>query len=646
MKPVSALKITILFTALFSLSQDTFAQYSKWVVQFTDKKNSPYALSEPSEYLSARAIKRRNLHNVTIDSTDLPVNPNYILQVLAQGPSTYLSQSKWLNQILINCTSAATLNAINALPFVKGVNPVKNLTGKGGGNIDKFKETVEPVTFSAKTKKTNTVYDYGYSYEQVHIHNGEFLHQKGFSGKGVIIAIIDAGFYHYRTIRAFDSARAHNQFLGERDFVTFDNSVNEDDTHGENCLSIICANVPGVMVGTAPKASFWLLRGETTLSEYPVEEHNWVAAAEFADSAGADMISSSLGYFTFDDPALNHTYNDFYKNTTMVTRGAAYAAKKGLIVTNSAGNEGYSSWNYIIFPADADSVCAVGATDANGNIAYFSSFGYPGKVKPNIASVGSGTIIYTTYGVSAGSGTSFSNPNINGLIACLWQAFPRYNNMTILKAVYASSSKARHPDDRFGYGLPDMKLAYHILKAKQNSELYGNEWLFANADEKSSKIAVRLIGQADGEATLILADESGRTISQIRLTTEQDEVYENAFNGWSELPAGKYSVVYKDAAKTRSIAIIKEAANNEWLHAQPVPFARQLTIHLTAPETGKAALKLTDAAGNVLQNKQITVSLNRKYTYSFDVAATLPQGIYYVQYEGLKERKTIAVTKK
>lgn len=186
-------------------------------------------------------------------------------------------------------------------------------------------------------------------------------------------------------------------------------------------------------------------------------------AAEFADSAGTDLISSSLGYMQFDDPQFDHTYNDFYKNTTMISRAATFAAKKGIIVTNSAGNEGSNSWKYILFPADDDSVCSVAATDVNGNIAGFSSYGYPGKIKPNIASVGSGTILYASYGLTSGSGTSFSNPNINGLIACLWQAFPEFNNMTILQAVYRSSDRFKTPDNRYGYGIPNMQKAYNLL---------------------------------------------------------------------------------------------------------------------------------------------------------------------------------------
>ena len=182
--------------------------------------------------------------------------------------------------------------------------------------------------------------------------------------------------------------------------------------------------------------------------------------------AGADLISSSLGYYKFDNSSYNYTYDNFYNNSTIVSKGAAYAAEKGMIVTNSAGNEGNNSWKYLLFPADVDSVCSVGAVNASGDIASFSSYGYAGRVKPDIVSVGSNTVVYSGSGVGNGSGTSFANPNINGLIACLWQAFPAYNNITILDAVYAGASQYNNPDNRYGYGIPDMKAAYKILKKK------------------------------------------------------------------------------------------------------------------------------------------------------------------------------------
>jgi hypothetical protein len=549
------LKFSISFLIVIFIYSSVNAQYPKWIVQFKDKSNSPYKFSNPTAYLSTKALQRRHRYNIAIDSADLPVTPLYIRFVVNQGPVKYLSQSKWLNQILIYCTNSATINAIRNLPFVKSVQPIgPGLTANAVPLINKFRD--EKITLLTNKSQIEehiiNNFDYGYSYDQVHIHNGEFLHAKGFSGKGVTIAFLDAGFYKYKTTKAFDSARNEGRILGEKDFVDFDNSVNEDDTHGEYTLSTIAANVPGVMVGTAPHASFWLVRTEDVSSEYPVEEHNWVAGAEFADSVGADMITSSLGYFWFDDPAFNHSYADIYANTTMVSKGAAFAAKKGMIVTNSAGNEGANSWKYIIFPADADSVCTVGAVDVNGNIAYFSSYGYPGKIKPNIVSVGLETVVYTTFGVSFASGTSFSNPNINGLIACLWQAFPKFNNMTILEAVIRSCDRAALPDSLYGYGIPDMRKAYALLKRKQNTELYGNDWLFASLNE--NKINVKLIARVDGQANLQLMTKSGKVLSSLILNTEKEEIYDKDFQIISPIESS-YIIQYSDAFQSKRITL-------------------------------------------------------------------------------------------
>lgn len=546
------------------------AQYSKYIVVFKNKNNSPYQLNTPKKYLSKKAIDRRNRYNISIDSSDLPVNPTYISQVLSQGTITYLSQSKWLNQILIYTPDNARAQALKNLSFVKTVTAVAPESTTGKSVVDnKFKEQVTKIDGIKLNVNALEKLKYGNSYDQIHIHNGEFLHNHGFTGKGITIAIIDAGFYKYRTIIAFDSARAHNQFLGEKDFVDFDNSVNEDFDHGELCLSIIAANVPGKMIGSAPDADFWLLRSENAYSEYPIEEHNWAVAAEFADSAGTDMISSSLGYNLFDDSQFDHTYNDFYNNSTMISKAATFAAKKGIIVTNSAGNEGNNSWKYLIFPADADSVCSVAATDVSGNIASFSSYGYPGKIKPNIASVGSGTTIYSSSGVSAGSGTSFSNPNINGLIACLWQAFPEFNNMQILNAVYKSANMYSTPGNRFGYGIPDMRKAYRNLRSLENKLLYGNEWMFVSIMNFNEKIDLKLIAQFDGKATLNLFNSDNKIVATKNVVTEEGEVYNIILDTLGDLPVGTYTLQYNDGTNTKNIAVSKQVITSKTILSKP-----------------------------------------------------------------------------
>ncbi len=562
---VALLICVFCFTTTFSI-----AQYSKYIVVFKNKTNSSYQLNKPGKYLSQKAIDRRTRYSISIDSSDLPVNPSYISKVLLQGTITYLSQSKWLNQILVYTADKAGVQAVRDLPFVKKVTGVapESTTSKPVAD-NKFKEQVTKIDGIVFNPAALQKLNYGNSYDQIHIHNGEFLHNHGFTGNGITISVIDAGFYNYKTIKAFDSARAHKQFLGEKDFVDFDNSVNEDYNHGELCLSIIAANVPGTMIGSAPDADFWLLRSENAYSEYPVEEHNWAVAAEFADSAGTDMISSSLGYNLFDDSQFNHTYNDFYRNSTMVSKAATYAVRKGIIVTNSAGNEGNNSWKYLIFPADADSVCSVAATDVSGNIASFSSYGYPGKIKPNVASVGSGTTIYSSTGVSVGSGTSFSNPNINGLIACLWQAFPHFNNMEILDAVYKSGDRYKTPDNRYGYGIPNMHNAYYTLKTKQNTILYGNEWLFVLTTNFNEKISLKLIARLNGKATLNLLNSDNKIVATKNIITEQDEVYDYSLDDLSNLPAGNYTLQYNDGTNTKNTSLSKQAIASKKILSKP-----------------------------------------------------------------------------
>lgn len=490
-------------------------------------------------------------------------------------------------------------------------------------------------------------YDYGNSYQQVHIHEGEYLHNKGLHGENMQIAVLDAGFLQYKTNTAFDSLRKNGQILGERDFVTFDQSVNEDDAHGMHCLSILSANWPGKMVGTAPKASYWLIRTENASTEYPIEEHNWAVGAEFADSAGTDLISTSLGYTTFDDPAFNHSYADLYKNTTMVSHAAAIAARKGMIVMVSAGNEGNSSWKYISFPADSDSVCTVGAVSNAGMIAGFSSYGYPGKIKPNIVSVGLSTVIAGLNNQpTSGNGTSFSNPNVAGLIACLWQAFPLVNNMKILDAVYRSADKFTAPDNRYGFGIPNFRVAYKLLKKEENFALYGNEWLFATPANFTNEVSVKLIGRVDGPVTVSLVSNSGQVVANKNFISEREEVYTHAFANLGGLPQGSYTVKYTDGTSTKTIVLQKgNLFVKEWMIALPNPFTNSLAVYIKGQETANVQLRLIDTKGSVVDVINVQVTHNEVSTLSFTKAIKLPAGIYYLQYVSKTQKKTIKLLK-
>lgn len=456
MKKIFLGVLLVLAAGIFSKAD---AQFTRYIVKFKDKGSNTHSLSAPGTFLTQRAIDRRTRYSIPLDSTDLPVTKRYLDSIRSVPNVIVLNVSKWLNQISIQTTDAAAITKINSFPFVETVAPIAARVAPVPVKDDKFGKEGEGRIMA-------DFYSYGLSAGQVKIHNGDFLHNIGLRGQGMVIGMLDAGYFNYTTLKAFDSINANGQVLGTYDFVKSEVSVVEDHSHGMQCLSIIAANIPGQFVGTAPKANFYLYRTEDAATEYPIEEHNWVVGAERVDSLGGDVITSSLGYTTFDNATFNHTYADMNGNTTIAARGADLAAKKGILVLNAAGNDGNNAWKYIGTPADGDSVVAVGAVNVSGVPAGFSSYGpsSDGQVKPDVASVGQGTIIqYSNNTIGPGNGTSFACPNMAGLATCLWQGFQEVNNMRIVRVLREAGSKSTVPDTRVGYGIPDVRKATLIL---------------------------------------------------------------------------------------------------------------------------------------------------------------------------------------
>ncbi|MDF2380774.1 S8 family peptidase [Nostoc ellipsosporum NOK] len=456
----------LLFLFLGTVSE---AQLTRYTIQLKNKGNASFTLANPSQYLSARAIARRQRYGIAIDSSDLPVTPAYLAQIRSVSTVTVLNASRWLNQVTIQTTDAAALSAIQGFSFVQSVSAIA--ARQQQRQVDRNETTQPYLPVVGREMGTDGVqadyFDYGSgSYNEIHLHNGEFLHNIGLRGQGMQIAMLDAGFLNYTSLRAFDSIRINGQVLSTWDFVAREASVVEDHVHGMQCLSTIAANIPGQFIGKAPKASFHLYRTEDAASEYPIEEFNWVCAAERADSIGADVISSSLGYYDFDRAQFNYAYSDMNGRNSTIVKGAAAAVRKGLLVFNSAGNEGTNAWHYIATPADGDSVIAVGAVNTSGSVWPSSSYGpsADGRVKPDIASVGWQAMIQTTSNtVAVGNGTSFAAPNMAGMGTCLWQGFPEFNNMKIVSALRKSGHRSATPDDRTGYGIPNLKQAFGSL---------------------------------------------------------------------------------------------------------------------------------------------------------------------------------------
>lgn len=467
-----------LFLASFSFAQIAPSRY--WV-KFSDKNGSPFSISAPDQFLSQRAIQRRLNQNIAVVENDIPVNQTYVDAVAATG-AQILNRSKWHNSVTILSSDSAQIDAINALPFVVNVNavalaqqPVVDLRNKF-----EMEETVNVYKSEVASPSISNA-DYGMGLNQIDMLGGIQLHEAGYRGQGMLIAVIDAGFFNADILTVFDSLRNENRIIATRDFVDGDLNVYGSSTHGTMVLSTMAANSPGQLIGTAPKASYMLLRSEEAASEYLIEEVNWASAAEFADSAGADVINSSLGYTTFDDPSLNHTYADMDGNTAPASIAADIAASKGIAVVNSAGNEGSSAWLHISAPSDADSVLAIGAVDPFGQYVAFSGKGYSfdGRIKPNVVAQGKDAAVVSTQtgDIMTGNGTSFSGPIIAGMTACLWQANPTLTNMELLHAIEQSASQYMNPDSLMGYGIPNFSIANLILSEYMPGDLSKDELL-------------------------------------------------------------------------------------------------------------------------------------------------------------------------
>lgn len=458
-------KLSLLLIALVAVvfAKAQIATNTYWV-QFTDKNDSPYSIDAPEEYLSQRALDRRARLGIAIDEYDIPVNPQY-LQAVADCGATLINPSKWLNGVSIYASSSTIIDAINALDFVE---VVRNCENHPEAQLRKE----ENLSFEMKNSglARNAKDFYGGAHDQVYQLKVNQLHDMGYDGTGVVIAVLDGGFEGTDIHSCFDNMRQEGRLLGTRDFVYGSTSVYTQSTHGTSCLSTMGAYDPNNMVGTAPKASYYLFHTEDGDQENIIEEYNWVSGAEYADSLGVDVCSTSLGYIDFDMSQWNHPLEHYDGQTAPMTIGAEIAASRGIICMNSAGNE-YDGYCTLGIPADAEHILTVGAVDANGNRADFSSVGptYDGRIKPDVMAMGEDT--YVASGNPGGwwgdyyngSGTSFSCPVLAGAVACLRQAFPYASVQEICDVVRQCGNRADNPDSKYGYGIPDFSAAFEVL---------------------------------------------------------------------------------------------------------------------------------------------------------------------------------------
>ena len=488
------------FIMLFVFGLQATAQHHYWVY-FNDKPSQIPAVSN-------KTLQRYKKAGYEPTEKDAAINELYVQQILEATGGILRTKSRWFNAISVSVSSEAALEKIKAFTFVSKTVPLKKLLKPTPLYSPPLKERIS----------THNALQPG-----VAMLNAQFLADRGFNGEGMTIAVIDNGFKKANEMQAFSHVFSENRVLGYYDFVDNDTTVFDAGagSHGQQVWGFMAARLSDEYVGTAPNASYWLFRTETGLFEQEVEEDYWLAAAEMADSVGVDLITTSLNYTTFNDNVNNHTYADLDGNTTIITKAADEAAKRGIFVVSSAGNYGSGSWKYVGAPADGDSVLAVGAVYANENIAEFSSFGptSDGRVKPDVLAWGrDAAYVANSDVVLSGSGTSFAAPLTAGLVACLWQALPNKTANEIRLAVIETAQQYNNPTDQRGHGLSDFCAAYKKLGGVfcYEEELAGDDaiaYAYYNNALKQIELNLDLHGTGVGEVSLFAL--SGDVIQQL-----------------------------------------------------------------------------------------------------------------------------------
>jgi len=549
------LPFVIAFIAILFSSPDLVSQKKYWVM-FKNKTGTPYTIGNPAAFLSTKSIARRTAQGIPIRTSDLPVNPSYVAQVDNVTNVMVLYKSKWMNGVvvsIVNSFSASALASINALSFVQSTSAVS-----------KYKVSFPPIENSLLTDNNNAktqsplAYNYGPSLNQAQMIGADCMHNLGYRGQGMTIAVLDAGFTNVQNFDIFDSLFMQNRLLGCRDFVDGlgDTTVFTEHDHGAEVLSTMAGIKSGSIIGTAPKASYWLLRTEDGATETLTEEYNWIRGAEFADSVGADICTTSLGYTTFDDASMNHSYSGLNGKTAPMSIAATMASRTGMIVLNAAGNEGGGSWYYIAVPADADSIITVGSFGPSGTKSGFSSHGptADGRIKPDlVAQGGPTTICLFGIGCFTGNGTSFATPVLAGGVACLWQAKKPATNMQIIQALKATADSAANPNNRIGWGIPNMCTArtYSTLVSVSVAEHEKNNDIniYPNPSDGILNVALGIFN--DGTKIQII-NTLGETLLNETIRTQNP-----TFN-IQNFPAGIYFVRISSADYNITKKIVKQ----------------------------------------------------------------------------------------
>ncbi|MFB9056997.1 S8 family serine peptidase [Mariniflexile ostreae] len=534
-------KILVFFIVFHTMG---FAQLDDAWLYFTDKDKVATSIENPISILSEKAIQRKKRHRILIDVRDVPVNQNYIDQIKKITGISVMAKSKWFNAVHVRGRQS-DIQALSSLSFVNRIAfAARNTTASKNAQIrDKDK---------VKLENTQTVLDYGDAFNQIKMFNGDALHLLNYTGSGMTVAIMDAGFSNVDSMSSFERSRTAKNIIGTYDFVDRKVGVYTKSNHGTHVLSHMAGYIPGEFVGTAPDAAYYLFITEDTTIENPVEESYWVEAAERADSLGVDVINTSLGYTLYDDTRYSYTPENMDGNTAFITKGANIAFEKGMLLVNAAGNEGNNSWGIVAAPADAAGVFTVGAVDAKGNLANFSSRGSASQAtwKPDVVAQGQASyLINGDDTIRTGNGTSYSAPIMAGGLVCLWQAMPNKTNVEIMQLVRESASQFGSPDFNLGYGIPDLqavvsKVLYTEIIEKENDNLK----LFPNPT--SSQLYFSLTTNIDSHR-LKLYDVFGREVLNIIMSLENNPI------DLTFLSPGMYLARVESKTKSKTIKILK-----------------------------------------------------------------------------------------
>jgi serine protease AprX len=537
--------VALLFLFLSPMVQAQKPLLYKYWVTFADKKNTPYSTSDPARFLSARALERRAKAGIAVVENDLPVDPAYVRGLIEAGARLH-NTSRWLNAATV-IADTSVAKKLAKLPFVRSVQ-----------SIGRDVSIKNPYNRRAKGRVKGSIYpraeakfgEMGYSLIN-NIQTQTFgLRGIGALGQGIWIAVMDGGFINTDTMPFFDSIAINRRMWPGPDFVERDQSVNESSFHGTSVLSVMAANLPGYFVGNAPEATYFLLKTEDTGGEFPVEEANWIAGAEWADSIGVNIINASLGYTTFTDTTLNHRYRDLDGRSSIGSRGATIAATKGMIICNSAGNSGDEPWRHIGVPADAPGVLAVGATGTQKpDLAAFSSVGpkADGRIKPDLVVPGDEIITAGRMGTELGvsSGTSLASPLLAGAMGALWSFYPEKTAAEITTAVLQSADQYDRPDNLRGYGLPNFINAWLYLSGISSRSAYGADGTFYSINPLYPTLTLIVLDLPAVPDALTLFDLSDRHLFTIPVASKGAQLLQLRADLPDNIPPGFYTAVLR-----------------------------------------------------------------------------------------------------